>query len=337
MPVITPPFNEAKLEKIWANIALLEFRRQITASQAVEKMVDGVSDEYEDETGIDTAGSVDEAYDSTNDLYSPALKTAVVSQALNSSVDARLGDGAGVEYKLAQKITLAAETASIYSAEFYFGANAGSPTGNVKLTIQTESAGAPSGTLADASLTKDITHTPTAWNEFVFPSLVTLPAGSYWIVLEFLNNQTTNVSANLGRKTGNPYAGGDRAYHNGSWTVVSGEDLQFKLNTVASGMTLKSAAFAAAAQPSKGRIFLFEEDVDATTINTDLLAYISRDDGTTWTQVTLASLGLYETGKNIYGGLIDLSAQPSGTAMKYKIASANNKNFKLHGTALLWQ
>jgi hypothetical protein len=107
--------------------------------------------------------------------------------------------------------------------------------------------------------------------------------------------------------------------------------------TMSSNMDLRSAAFTAEAAPTEGRIVIFEEDVDSVTINTDLLAYISRDGGTTYTQVTLVDEGDYETGKRILAGSVSISSQPSGTSMKYKLVSANLKNLKIHGTGLFWK
>lgn len=101
-------------------------------------------------------------------------------------------------------------------------------------------------------------------------------------------------------------------------------------------MTMKSQAQTAEATPSQARIVLFEQDVDAITINTHLMADVSRDGGTTWTQIALADLGDYESGKRILAGTVDISAQPSGTSMKYRLRTANNKDLKLHGVALAW-
>ena len=101
-------------------------------------------------------------------------------------------------------------------------------------------------------------------------------------------------------------------------------------------MTLVSNAETAEAQPDDAHIILFEEDVDAVTLNTDLKAYASRDGGTTWTQATLADQGDYETGKRILTGDADISGQPSGTSMKWKVETLNTKEQRIHGLALQW-
>ena len=46
--------------------------------------------------------------------------------------------------------------------------------------------------------------------------------------------------------------------------------------------------------------------------------------------------GTYTTSKRLLSGSVDISGQPSGTNMKYKVETLNNKNLKLHGASLLW-
>ena len=52
------------------NIALNAFRISVNGAIAIQNMIDGFSDVYTDETGIDAANSVAQVYDAANDLYS---------------------------------------------------------------------------------------------------------------------------------------------------------------------------------------------------------------------------------------------------------------------------
>ena len=81
---------------------------------------------------------------------------------------------------------------------------------------------------------------------------------------------------------------------------------------------------------------LYEEDVDSITLDTDIKGYVSRDGGTTYTQTPLVEDATYEAGKRILSGSVDISGQPAGSNMKYKVETLNNKNLKLHGASLLW-
>jgi len=82
-------------------------------------------------------------------------------------------------------------------------------------------------------------------------------------------------------------------------------------------MTLVSNAYTAQAAPTTARIILDEESyAGATTLNTDLKAYASRDNGTTFTQVTLADQGQlnYIAGIDTYTKLmLHMDGSNSGT------------------------
>ena len=40
--------------------------------------------------------------------------------------------------------------------------------------------------------------------------------------------------------------------------------------------------------------------------------------------------------QRLLSGSVDISGQPAGTDMKYKIETLNDKKLKLHGASLLW-
>jgi len=101
-------------------------------------------------------------------------------------------------------------------------------------------------------------------------------------------------------------------------------------------MTLVSDTFEAEAQPEQASIVLLQEDVDAITINTDIKAYASRNDGVSWSEITLQNDGEFDTDINILTGNIDISGQSSGTDIRYKVQTFNNKNLKLHASAEMW-
>ena len=67
---------------------------------------------------------------------------------------------------------------------------------------------------------------------------------------------------------------------------------------------------------------------------------MSRDGGTNYSEVTLTDEGDYASGKQILAGSVDVSGQPSGTSMRWKIRGFNNsgdaKEFNLHGVCLTW-
>ena len=82
---------------------------------------------------------------------------------------------------------------------------------------------------------------------------------------------------------------GGSAGPNDSTRGSNGGDTIFAISKYASAMTLQSNAFTAQTAPTTARIILDEESyTGATTLNTDIKAYASRDNGTTFTQINLA-------------------------------------------------
>ena len=71
-----------------------------------------------------------------------------------------------------------------------------------------------------------------------------------------------------------------------------------------------------------------------SNFNTDIIASISRDGGSTFTTATLSDSGYVtgSSGQRILTGQATISGQPSGQS-EMKLALANNK-VKLHGVSL---
>jgi len=101
--------------------------------------------------------------------------------------------------------------------------------------------------------------------------------------------------------------------------------------------TIVSTAFTSTSVATNARVVVFEEDVDTPTLNTDVIASVSRDGGTTFTNATLSDSGYVtgSSGQRILTGQADISGQPSGQSMRWKLALANN-TVKIHGVSLQW-
>lgn len=126
---------------------------------------------------------------------------------------------------------------------------------------------------------------------------------------------------NTGASTNEVFDGGNELYTNG------GNDL-----------ILISQSFDADSEPLEARIVILEEDIDGVTLNTDLKAYVSRDGGTTFSEITLSESGAFQSGSSLrlFSGTVNITGQPSGTSMVYKIQTFNNKELNIHATGLTW-
>ena len=129
-------------------------------------------------------------------------------------------------------------------------------------------------------------------------------------------------------KTG--YAGGSGAIH-----------IKYDTSTY-NAMVLQSDATTAEAGTTDTAdvVILYTPYAGTTTLNTDLVAAVSRDNGTTFTNVTLTGKGSYSgTTQIATAHNVDISGQPAGVAMKWKISTPNNalaKQTRINGVSLGW-
>lgn len=306
-------------KRIEDNIMLCFFKLSTYAGLAIYNLIDGLMDEFEDETGVDVAGSTNESYDSVNDLYSPALTGYGFDFLTGGTASASSELGVGNEASKANDDNEGTQWASANTTAVHwwkYDLGAGVTKTARKLRFRVFAAGQVKNfTLQGSNNDADWTNLHTD----VYP-----------------NGTTAFQEYTFANSTAYRYY---RLYITDNW--IGGYDSLVEIElmelSIPGNMTLISNAVAAEAVPVKSRIVLFEEDVDAVTVNTDIKSYVSRDGGTTWTQHTLVSEGNYETGKRILSSeATAISAQPSGQSMKWKVETLNNKNLKLHAVGVSW-
>jgi hypothetical protein len=139
------------------------------------------------------------------------------------------GNPGGVETRSGQGFTLSSETLVTAVEVRRHSGTSGVPTGNWTLRIETNNAGVPSGTLANANAS--IVVVPPAEDAVIKGTFATpfvlSGATIYWIVAE-CNNQSTNVFWRLTMGTG--YTGGTSAIKtSGSWAANANYDFYFKV------------------------------------------------------------------------------------------------------------
>jgi len=153
-----------------------------------------------------------------------------------ASVDTNynVGDIGGTEYAAAQGFQLLADT-KISAIQTYIKKNNGTP-GDITVRIETNNAGVPSGTLANAGLTATIpafTTTSFDWVTVTFATPISLSAATtYWIVFKTAAAANDN-SYYIGSDGSSPtYASGTAASStNGgsTWSADSAKDLMFRV------------------------------------------------------------------------------------------------------------
>lgn len=115
-------------------------------------------------------------------------------------------------------------------------------------------------------------------------------------------------------------------------------EVRWSVNQTVTNMTLASqGVLAASTPPVEARLVLLHQPVDAVTPNTDLIAEVSRDGGVTWTAVELADEGAFDATTTILAGTANIADQPTGTAMKWRVRTLNNRLQSLHGVWIQWR
>lgn len=321
------------------NILLLAFKIAVADSLTKFNMVDGVSDAFVDESGVDAGASINEDYDSGGDFYSPATIISW-SDVLDT------GDGTGWADRTIRTVLPAGSINN---------------SGNkIRVTLE-----AGSGEGCDIDNVSIVERDPGTANGLSTPTEILFSAGSGvnigsgqeevsdWLTFAFdetkdyllIIDMASNAAADAHRYV---FTGGGGIYRKDATNSYNAQNLidsTFEENAtrvvnkleVMSDMTLVSESTEAEANPDTVRIVLMEEDVDAITENTDLKAYASRDNGGNWVQATLADEGDYGSGKRILEGKADVSGQAEDKTVKWKVTTHNGKDLKLHGLGLLWK
>ena len=103
-------------------------------------------------------------------------------------------------------------------------------------------------------------------------------------------------------------------------------------------MTLQSVGYVANYVPTSARVVIFEEDVDVMEPNVDLTIAVSRDGGATFTTCLIAKDQEFGDGTlNLFTGSVNLSSQPNGELMVWKLTTENNKDCRIRGVSLSWR
>lgn len=137
----------------------------------------------------------------------------------------------------------------------------------------------------------------------------------------------------------NTGGGGGGGYHYGGSGAVGGSgivvikyaDDTFLQSAEGDLVLVSTATTAETTDPTTGDIvMLIEDNLGTATYGStpgtgdDLRAYVSRDDGTTWAEGTITNEGTWGTDKKILVARdIDISSQPSGQSMRYRLETYN--------------
>ena len=330
------------------NIALLAFKLATQNGFAIFQMVDGIMDEFEDETGVDNGASLNEVYDAAADLYGNTLATPSASGEWTGGANFSYS---GDDVNKDSNGNASLRTDDTFTADFsYYGKPNGSFSGSegtlgVYDVAENATFSGSDSKGAMQSMTESYYLAPrtssTTWDvEYGGVSKATVVIAEDGTDNMRFSRVGTTVSLYKNDVLVHAFAettSNELRAVCGIWGAAQ-DWLDVQWSQAPLDLTLIAEDQAASgAAPTDVHMVVFEQDGGvALTVNTDIKAYASRDGGTTWTQVTLADEGNYASGQRVLIGTADISGQPSGTTMTYKITTHNAKDMKLHGVSLLW-
>jgi hypothetical protein len=313
-------------------------------------MKGGIADAFDDETGVDAAASTNEVYDSTNDLYNPTpTSVSVASVAMNTETVI----APQRKYRIRIGAPALAASGSYVRVQLK-----GPITGSSKSVTNTFFGRAAAS--GDAWDMASSSPTPVRLT-FGGANSVTPPVGgsvwSDWVPFDLNNAFAHVIAVDLASASGNvgyidPTPANYSPYYKDGATDEAGTPdvsgyaaagmvvfSRLEARSVAAeylNMALRSVAYTASSVPTTGRLAVQLVETDTITINTDVIAKMSRDGGTTWATAVL-SLSQPLVGAKVYeASSISLASLASGTSMKWEIDTANNKNVAVSGVVMQW-
>jgi hypothetical protein len=324
-----------RLAFLETNLAVTVLRDQIDTGWSVLKMAGGVADEFEDETGIGSL--VNGTYDNAEDYVHNPIQS-VVPQAAGTPIG-NMTQGGGLA------AAFDGTTNQTMNAGAYTNGSQ-TPSGRRYGYIGKDWGAGHSKVISGFVATGASDH---GFKESSTPTIVCTLLGSA------TNDPTT--ATNLGSAAGVTDATGLVIAKLSGLSVSSAYRFHWiRIDTAADGgenvniaelilyespgsndMEIVSTATTAQAQPSEARLVLLHQPIDAVTLNTDVTVEVSRDSGTTWNAGTLVDQGAFDATIRILSATIDLSAQPAGTAMKWRFKTFNAKEQRLHGVWMQWR
>jgi len=151
----------------------------------------------------------------------------------------------------------------------------------------------------------------------------------------------TNGGSGTANTGGGGGGGGDTSGYGGAGGTGIVVLKRLTVISIIGNMTLQSNATTAESTATKGDVVMtYTNGAGTATLNTDLTAEFSADNGSNWTSMTLVAQGTTGSASpHIIVTAHDVTAGTSGTAMKYRIKTFNQsaaKDTRIQAVSLGW-
>lgn len=289
---------------------------------------DGVADAFDTLVGVDVAGATNLDTSETG-VLKPKLLTSDTgtlgqSQTLTRTFGNPNGLNAGFQFIAPADAVVSAVTIDV---------DVVNTTGDLRAELWSDASDSPDTLIGVASTTLDVVSLGD--KELVFPTPPAITSGAtYWIVFVTSNGLNINVSV-TSNQAGYGSGRGDVITDLSPTSLPSSENFRIGIaySTGTSDLTVTSKTISAVNQPVKLSVVVELIESESVEINTDVLLYLSRDDGGVFTEVGLAAHSTQDNGNVVYSGDVDVSDQPAGSLIKWRIHTAA-KSVKIKGIAV---
>jgi len=320
----------ARIDLLENMLAINTLRDSVDAGWTILDMIDGIADEYEDQTGVASSGL---AYAASGDYYSSEA-SATQAPASFEETDVPSSTSSQTYFVKLSDLGLSGSV-SVSEIKYFIGSGNSS-----NLTVNFLTA-VPNGS------NWDLTHvgsTSVTGNDgdrvtFTLSTPATLNASTDMVGISSVGSSNWHRWASGGINlyyTSTVYT--SNTTNQGLTAFSNTPSVHVGLASNATSGDIVSTSTTADSEPSYLRAVLLHQPLETVTLNTDFILNVSRDGGTTYTQATLTKDADFDSNVEVLTtGDIDVSSQPSGTSIKYKITFANDKQQRVHGTWLQWR
>ena len=318
-------FDDTNLK---TNIAINAFNIAVNGGLSLQNMVDGTVDEFTDETGIAT-GSTTNSYNASGNYYTNPIavspsETEVDYPNVTITHDGYFETPASYLYDNDQSTAVdSLNNANALNVIYDLG------TARILSRVVLKS-------LTVYSFARSSTNT-------LVSVAITINGSNDNSTYTVLDTKNTSASANETITStitdSTPYRYLKitiPAYDSSSDKFLAEAEVYYYAEAPGNGdAVLISNATTALSEPTESFIVIKHQPVDAVTLNTDIKAYASRDNGTQWVQGTLSKVSDITANQDILVATVDLSSANSGTSMKYKIETFN-KEQRIYAVSQQW-
>lgn len=292
----------------------------------IQGMARGVADDFQGTDGVDAAASTGEQYSAGTKSYSGVpgsplpIMTEFNAPAGNEATASSEGNPASLPpWKVFDRLDNTIWLASSGALPQWLRRKIPAAAMVSSYTIQASDTGSGG-------------NGPTAW------TVRGSNNGTDWITID----TRTGIAwvSNKQVQTFTVQSPGSYLYYELNMTAASGaaalQVIEWTMTTAPSNMSLRSAAFAATASPSRATLMVRAKGSSALAPGVDIKSFVSRDGGTSWMEATLTA-GITTGGFTTFEAAnIDLSALPAGTAMKWRVDTLPTKAPEVDAVVLQW-